>query len=332
MTKNEYVQLRSSLNFKLKHLWLLSHLVVDAVLVGLPYLMLRNEIQNLGLNWESIGRCTLSALCLSVLYFRSFSMMHEGVHGLLAKWRRANDLLGLVYGAICFLPFVQWREIHLLHHYWSGNIEKDPVRKITVLFHQKPTFMTQMMSFFWPTWFPAAAIMQNYVFWSECLIRFDRKKGGPLAIACIVVPILLWGSIFALAGVKLSLVMIIPSILIYLALVEMVNFPHHTDLPQATGDTRFALWDQHKTARSCFYPKLFERFVLLNFNYHIEHHMFPTLPWYELEKLSTGLRQQIPDYFYSNGNEWVIRSRKRPFKDVCLSQNEGSGNETTKAA
>jgi len=328
MTKKDYVHLRNTLDFKLSHKWLVGHIAVDLALLAVPVLLLFGRPGNLGFNLPDIGRCLVAALSLATLYFRSFSMMHEAVHGLIASHRRWNDFAGLAYGAICFLPFAQWREIHLLHHYWSGNIEKDPVRKITVLFRQEPTFACRVMSAFWPTWIPAAALMQNYVFWAESLLRFRQKK-SVLSLFGLALPLVLWGSLFASIGLQLSAFVVIPSIALYLALVEMVNFPHHTDLPQYEGETRLALWEQYKTARSCFYPKAVERFVLLNFNYHIEHHLFPTLPWYRLESLSRILREQIPDYFFSQGNEWIRHNRKRSLKEVCLSQSAG---EKEKAA
>lgn len=325
MDKAEYIALRATLDFKPQAKYLGRHIAGDFALLGVAISLMWTP---LGWNLLSALRALGAASFLAILYFRAFSMMHDGVHGAILVSRRGNDLAGVFYGALCFLPFTQWREIHLLHHQWSGNVEKDPVRKITVLFRGKPSFLTGFMSFFWPTWIPAAAAMQNYVFWSESLRRF-RNGRGALAKLSLVLPVLLWSAVFILAGWTISAAVIVPSIVFYLALVEMVNFPHHTDLPQYEGDVKAPLWEQHKTARSCFYPRLFERFVLLNFNYHIEHHLYPTLPWHELKALSSVLRSKIPDYFFSEGNEWVIRNRKRPFREVCLSQ---SGDSHKKAA
>jgi fatty acid desaturase len=326
MNKQEYIELRQTLDFTPQHSKLIAQIAMDLVLIAVPVALLWNL--DFKLNAAVVFSCAISILTLTTLCFRAFSVMHEAVHGTISKNRQINDWTGLIYGSICFLPFVQWREIHLLHHVWSGNVEKDPVRRLILIFRGKPILLTRIMEFFWPTWIPAAAVAQNYVFWSECILRFDRKKGR-LALLSVAVPIVFWGSVFVFSSLAASCFVIIPSIVAYLALVEMVNFPHHTDLPQYEGDTKFALWDQGKTARSCFYPKMFERFILLNFNYHIEHHMYPTLPWYQLEKLSQALRQRMPDYFFSQGNEWVIRNRKRPFKEVVLSQ---SAEVTRKAA
>lgn len=324
MTKQEYIELRKTVDFNPQDSRLIAHILMDVLLLAIPIALLWEH----KLSWAltDVFRCLISSLCLAVLYFRAFSIMHEGVHGALSKRHRLNDYVGLIYGAICFLPFSQWREIHLLHHLWSGNVERDPVRRITMIYRTEPIFLAKVMAFFWPTWIPAAAVVQNYVFWSESVMRFDRGKGRN-AFLSITLPLVLWGSVCVLSGMVLTAFVIIPSIVAYLALVEMVNFPHHTDLPQYEGETKFPLWEQGKTARSCFYPRPFERFVLLNFNYHIEHHMYPTLPWYQLDKLSVEVRKRMPNYFFSQGNEWVIRNRKRSFKEVCLSQSSESSHK-----
>ena len=328
MNKQEYIQLRATLDFRLRYRWLIGHLAIDGLLAGLPVLFLLSRHESIEWSGITISLGLLSALSLATLYFRSFSMMHEAVHGLISTNRRVNDLVGLIYGSFALLPFAQWREIHLLHHYWSGNVEKDPVRRVTLIFKQKPGAFHKITSALWPTWFPILSIIQFGVFWSVCVSRFKQKM-SVIAFVGITLPLVFWCGVLFASGLSLSALVILPSIILYFALVEVVNFPHHTDLPQYEGDTKFSLWDQHLTARSCFYPRMLEKLVLLNFNYHIEHHLYPTLPWYRLKDLSTVLREKIPIYHHSVGNEWIRRNRKRPLKDVCLSQ---SVNEESKAA
>ena len=38
----------------------------------------------------------------------------------------------------------------------------------------------------------------------------------------------------------------------------------------------------------------FLRFIYCNMNYHIEHHLYPTVPFYALPKLNAVLRDQLP--------------------------------------
>ncbi|MBX3022318.1 MAG: fatty acid desaturase [Bdellovibrionales bacterium] len=330
MTKEQYIKVRANLDFKLRYAWLIGHVLGDVLLVALPFALLWNRELTWQWDWTTAGLSLLGASSLAIFYFRAFSMMHEAVHGLLATKRRYNDWGGLFYGAVCFLPFEQWREIHLLHHQWAGNIEKDPVRKLVLVFKQPPTPMRGFLSAMWRSWFPILALLQNYVFWYESLTRFWKKRSLASFLG-LAVPLLAWGTVFVLAGPKLCAFVIVPSILLYLALVEVVNFPHHMDLPQYEGDVKLTLWEQYKIARSCFYPKAFERFVLLNFNYHTEHHLYPTLPWYRLEELSLRLRHELHGYNFSVGHAWIRRNRSKPLADVCLSTSEDDSS-TRKAA
>jgi fatty acid desaturase len=36
------------------------------------------------------------------------------------------------------------------------------------------------------------------------------------------------------------------------------------------------------------------RFLYMNMNYHIEHHMFPTVPYFALPKLHEAIKSQMP--------------------------------------
>ena len=46
---------------------------------------------------------------------------------------------------------------------------------------------------------------------------------------------------------------------------------------------RLNLWEQQATTRSCRYPGILSELLVLNFNLHTEHHLFPALPWFRLK-------------------------------------------------
>jgi fatty acid desaturase len=104
---------------------------------------------------------------------------------------------------------------------------------------------------------------------------------------------------------------------IYLAMVEVINLPHHLRLPRLPGEGKLSLWNQHQVSRTCVYSSWFSSFVLLNFNYHAEHHMFPTLPWYELPKAHALVQKAQPKgYYLCNGHEWIRENRQKNLKEV----------------
>lgn len=326
MDRNEYIRLRKDLDFEPSYLWLLGHLAGDILLCGFPAAWLIAIRGDISFSFQDITLCAFSALSLSLFYFRSFSMMHEAVHGCLHQSRRLNDLAGLLFGAFCFLPFAQWREIHLFHHQWAGNVEKDPVMKLVLEFRKPPTRMRAFLSTLWRSWFPILALLQYQVFWLECASRFWKAKRG-LDSLSMVLPLLLWAAVIAAAGWPVAVFVILPSALLYFALVEVINFPHHMNLPQYEGETKLSIWEQYKISRSCIYPKLFSHFVLLNFNYHTEHHLFPTLPWYRLNALSERLRRELPGYNFTLGNDWILENRGKSLEDVSKAPESSSAKD-----
>src|ERR1051325_5748429 len=55
---------------------------------------------------------------------RIFIIFHDCGHGSYFKSRRANDLLGIITGILCFTPYYQWRWEHSLHHATSGDLDR----------------------------------------------------------------------------------------------------------------------------------------------------------------------------------------------------------------
>ncbi len=312
MTKSKYIEIRTTLDFGFSYRWLVIHIASDLILLSFPILW---AAQHVGLSTVSVVWGLASAIPLAAFYFRSFSMMHEAVHGAILPARKWNDLLGLFYGIFCFLPFVHWKQIHLLHHQWAGNVEKDPVMKLVLDFRKPSTPTREFLSLLWRSWFPILAILQTYVFWTVSISRFWQDISLSRFMS-LVLPVTIWGAAFAFADLSTTLLVTIPSILLYLATVEVINFPHHMNLPQYEGETKLALWDQYKIARSCIYSRFLARGLLLNFNYHVEHHLYPTLPWHQLDKLSERLHKELVGYNFTMGNQWILQNRVKPLEEV----------------
>ncbi|MCP4471589.1 MAG: hypothetical protein GY815_13060, partial [Gammaproteobacteria bacterium] len=61
--------------------------------------------------------------------------------------------------------------------------------------------------------------------------------------------------------------------------------------------------DLRRSTRS-FRTNAFSRFLYMNMNYHIEHHMYPTVPFHALPALGEAVRDQLPEpdpgFFLSN--------------------------------
>ncbi len=255
---------------------------------------------------------------IAALIFRNFSMMHEAVHGAAAKNKRLNQCVGWLAGGICLLAFEPWKHSHLEHHLWSGNTERDPVTAIITVFPKMPVGTRKTISFFWRIWFPILAVIQYVVFWALAaqILRQPKTRSVSMMVS-VLCPLTLWGLVFSLCTPTFSLSVLVPAILVYLVGVEVVNFPHHLQLPQYRGNTRFPIWEQHRIARSCLYPKWFARHVVLNFNYHIEHHMFPDVSWYHLESLQGEVSKALAhSYNIDPSFRWILDNKRRSMGEV----------------
>jgi fatty acid desaturase len=52
--------------------------------------------------------------------------------------------------------------------------------------------------------------------------------------------------------------------------------------------------DLRRSTRS-FETNDFNRFLYMNMNYHVEHHMYPTVPFHALPALNRAVKDQLPE-------------------------------------
>jgi omega-6 fatty acid desaturase (delta-12 desaturase) len=106
---------------------------------------------------------------------------------------------------------------------------------------------------------------------------------------------------------------------LYLIGVEAINLPHHLQLPYHGGETKFHFWEQFKTARTCIYPRWIAQFIVLNFNYHIEHHLYPDAPWYYLKQIHQSIRPLLQgSYNLDSQFRWIIKAKQQSLDQVLF--------------
>lgn len=285
-----------------------------------------------GFSRGGTGGRLLATVLLPILFFNGFALMHEAVHRCLSDRRWINDVIGVLGGALCFLPFESWRLMHIEHHQWAGNVDRDPVNKLRKDYDPTRKLKYRILTAIWRSWIPLLALMQHTVFWMYPIkqvrtLKLDRK-GSFVYAASYLVPAVLyvglpwfWPSVFNLGN-------FVPGMVLYLMLVEFVNLPHHLDLPTYRDKTRLLVKDQYLIARSAIYPRFFSRWALLNFNLHLEHHLFPTLPWHELEKARRLVKPILgAAYNETTGGVWLVEHRRLSMDALLAPQSEKPESE-----
>ncbi|WP_426754430.1 fatty acid desaturase family protein [Myxococcus sp. Y35] len=235
------------------------------------------------------------ALLLALLYLLAAASLHgislfthEAVHGGLARRPWLNRLGGMA----CALPVLQnyaaYKVLHLRHHADLGG-GKDPDhyanytgrRWLELLMHigrlllGYPAYITMIPILGWRK---GTAAERRWIALEVALVL----AGLALAVAFLPGQVLLhaWG---------------IP-MLILNTLVNVRGMSQHTFLPESTHPVR---------GTRTILSNPVTRFFMCNENYHLEHHLYPRVPWYNLPELHQTLRpalvaQQapfIPSYF-----------------------------------
>lgn len=296
MNRQTYFELKKELDFSVKTNSYVKSVMIDIVMLA--------ALMFLGQSFSF-----LYAIFIPVFLMRSFGYMHEAVHGSLHKNAFLNSVLGIVHGAVCFLPFQQWKKIHIEHHLWAGNPEKDPTLEIVKNFSIMSERKKKELDFFWRTKIPFIAFLQQVVFWKFSVKMVLEKKIGFAGAISSVAPLVFWGSACYMSSFP-SMFFVVLGILGYLALIEFINWPHHLELYEVL-DKPLPRWEQAKIARTCRYPNFFEKYVALNFNFHAEHHLFPELPWHELEHLHEKLVKIEPLLKVNYNSSWLKNARAR---------------------
>lgn len=280
MNKQEYQELRNSLDLKKKWSPLVRYYIVEGVLIGLCAFLTYK------------GAMYICIPLLSVLMFRNFSLMHDAVHGAVTQNKALNNFIGHWSGMLSLLPFNAWKDSHLQHHFWSGNIHKDPVMALRISLPKASPTTQGVVRATWKAWIPLLALLQYTLFWSLA-VSYTIKSRSLKQWYSVAAPLAAWAIVLAFSPAGFVIKAFIPGLVLYLLAVEIVNFPHHLGMPFLEENERAPAWEQYKTARTCIYPKWFARHIVLNFNFHAEHHMFPDAPWYSLEAVHEKLQERL---------------------------------------
>lgn len=304
MDQKKYLLLRSRIKVEKPHRLIGYHYLTDLCFIGVIVLCAWAQ-------WEFVA-----ILPVAIVMFRNFSLMHDAVHKAVSSHRGLNDGVGELAGCLCFLPFETWKRSHLEHHLWSGNIEKDPVMALRVNLPKASHFLQDLLTVCWRLWVPTLAVLQYVLFWVLSFRKTIQDK-SIISILRLIGPILFWTAVFALSSSKMIYLGLVPGMLLYFIAVEVVNFPHHLQLPMTEGEMRYPIWQQYKSSRTCIYPRWFARFFVLNFNYHVEHHMFPDIPWHMLDQIHDLVRAELgTDLNLDTNLSWILQNRSKSLLEV----------------
>ncbi len=215
------------------------------------------------------------------------SRWHEMGHGSAFKSAPANDAVYYLASFMLLRGATQWRWSHVRHHTDTLIVGRDPE-----ISFPRPTSRRDIALFMlgWKSVVPLVRTMLRHAF-----IGLDENTRDytPESEQKAVV----WearayvGILAAAIAWSVATTSIWPVMFIGLPTLYGVWLVVFFGLTQHAGLTEDAL-DHRLNTRTIYMNPVF-RFLYSNMNYHVEHHMFPTVPYYNLPALHAEVKQHL---------------------------------------
>lgn len=213
---------------------------------------------------------------------------HEMGHGTAFRTRWMNEV---VYQLACFMLFREptvWRWSHTRHHTDTIVVGCDP----EIVAERPPTIPKMIANLL--TLHLGYTLLKNICLHATGRLTVAEKTFIPeqeqwkvYLVARIWLAILAGVVIWSLAAWSILPLMFVGLPTFYGGWLHgMFAITQHVGLAEDVVDHRL-------NTRTIYFNPVF-RFSYLNMNYHIEHHMFPMVPYYNLPKLHEKLKADMP--------------------------------------
>jgi fatty acid desaturase len=224
----------------------------------------------------------------SAISVPAYALSHECAHGTAFRTRWINEVLFWISSAIYYEEPYYRRYAHASHHTytWFNGLDAQMPYQTPMTFSGWLLEVTGIAYFIWIARIMLAnargsfsARIKSFTPASE-LPKLKWGARGLLLIYAAITAAILLGADFLFWYLVLPRILGNPVLFLYTII-------QHVDMEEDQLDLR-------RSTRS-FASNAFSRFLYMNMNYHVEHHMYPTVPFHALPALNAALRDQLPE-------------------------------------
>jgi MocE subfamily Rieske [2Fe-2S] domain protein len=228
----------------------------------------------------------------------SDSRWHESSHGTAFKTDWLNNALYEIASFMVMRESTVWRWSHTRHHSDTIIVGRDP----EIVVPRPPNVRSLLLNFFALPVIPA--YFKKVLFHSTGRITDEEKtfipeSEYPSVIFRARIYLLIYAGVIALAISQRSL---LPLMFIGLPtlygswLMPIYGYTQHAGLAENVLDHRLNC----RTVSMNF----INRYLYWNMNYHVEHHMFPLVPYHNLPKLHALVKTDMPEPYPNLWAAW----------------------------
>jgi Na+-transporting NADH:ubiquinone oxidoreductase subunit F len=241
----------------------------------------------------------------------SDSRWHEAGHGTAFKTDWLNNALYEIASFMVMRESSVWRWSHTRHHSDTIVVGRDP----EIAVPRPPNLASLLLNFF------ALPVIPKYFrhILIHCMGRitpdektFIPESEYPAVVFRARIYLLIYASVIGLAVWQRS---ILPLMFIGLPtlygswLMPIYGYTQHAGLAENVLD--------HRLNCRTVYMNFVNRYLYWNMNYHVEHHMFPLVPYHKLPRLHEIVRPDMPVPYKNLWIAWreIIPAVLRQVKD-----------------
>lgn len=265
---------------------------------------------------------TLGLVLLILGYLNSNILLHELGHGSFFNGKRLNHFFGHLLALFPIIPYRPWELVHSQHHRWSGNKYQDPTQ-LDEEYDDLTPGQIKFMNFCWKYWIPVFGVSYSLrSFWkpSKLIKQFPHAKKD--IIFSIITPFIVYLPLMFFFP-DFFLKTWLPAYYLYMALAEPILLAQHVHVDQGhsryedfTKNSSYHVKDQDIFSRNLIFPKWFSRWIMLGFNQHALHHIFPNLPCYEYHRVTENFPNTVGWF------EWFKFSKSIPAAILLFKTNK----------
>ena len=271
--------------------------------------------------WWAAGQALLG-----LSFVQWFVILHEAGHDTLFRSRQLNTLAGSLAGAMSLIPYRCWRRVHGRHHKWTGWQDLDPTTE-SLAPRERRRVERALVNVCWRLWIPLFSVVyriQNYWNVPRLLSMFERRSDRVAMRRDALVLLFIYAALFAIVGPWTLIETVGAALIISLVIEDLLLLSQHTHVPQNVSDGEavrpFPAIEQGQFTRSLRLPVVVSR-LLLHFDAHELHHMYPFVPGYHLHRIPYQASHEV-DWW-----TWVAGARRMKGEVLLYQSRLQTGSE-----
>jgi len=258
------------------------------ITLGLWALLLAGSGALLFFSLGTWGVVPATILYGSILTVPAYALSHECAHGTAFRRRWINETLFWISSVIYYEEPYYRRYAHASHHSytWLNGLDAQMPYESPMTFKGWLLEISGIGYFIWISRIMIANArgdfsdkIKSFTPGSE-LPKLKWSARGLLLVYTVITIAIALGADFLFWYLVLPRILGNPVLFLYTII-------QHVDMEEDQLDLR-------RSTRS-FTTNAFSRFLYMNMNYHVEHHMYPTVPFHALPALNAAVRDQLPE-------------------------------------